>query len=127
MEILCQSLRSAAKAFVQGPYIRRLSRVMPKAFWHDLKSRDNPLNISKLEQRVLHVLAQGGAIHFERLRSGKIQAVRCITRDGQILTDCDLTVFDRLKKRRLIKSRSGKPYRATHLGIRSVRAQQDNR
>ncbi|WP_300037254.1 YjhX family toxin [uncultured Roseobacter sp.] len=85
------------------------------------------MNISKHEQRVLHVLAQGGAIHFERLPNGKIRDIRCITRDGHVLTDCDLRLFDRLKKRRFIKSTGGRPYRATRLGISSVNAQQDNR
>ena len=85
------------------------------------------MNISKHEQRVLHVLAQGGAIHFERLPNGKIHDIRCITRDGFILTDCSLRVFTRLKQRRLIKSVQGRPYRVTRLGLRSVHAQQDNR
>ena len=85
------------------------------------------MNISKHEQRVLHVLAQGGAIHFERLPNGKIDDIHCITRDGHVLTDCTLRIFERLKKRRFIKSVQGRPYRATRLGLRSVNAQQDNR
>ena len=85
------------------------------------------MNISKREQRVLHVLAQGGAIHFERLPNGKIRTIRCFTRDGHVMTDCDLRLFDRLKKRRFIKSVNGHPYRATRLGLRSVNAQHDNR
>ncbi len=85
------------------------------------------MNISKHEQRVLHVLAQGGAIHFERLPSGKIKSVRCTTRHGYVMTDCSLSVFERLKRRQLIKSRNGRPYRVTTLGLRAVNAQQDNR
>ncbi|MEM7300246.1 MAG: YjhX family toxin [Pseudomonadota bacterium] len=85
------------------------------------------MNISKHEQRVLHVLAQGGSIHFERMTNGKIQTVRCFTRDGHVLTDCDLKLFERLKKRKLIKSVSGKPYRATRLGLNTVNAQHNNR
>ncbi len=85
------------------------------------------MNISKLEQRVLHVLAQGGAIHFERAANGKVLDVTCITRDGHILSDCTLSVFDRLKKRRFIRSMGGRPYRATKLGVMAVRAQLDNR
>jgi uncharacterized protein len=85
------------------------------------------MNISKHEQRVLHVLAQGGAIHFKRAPGGKVQDVTCFTRDGHVLTDCTLPIFDRLKKRKFIRSRGGKPYRITHLGRVSVRPQLDNR
>ena len=85
------------------------------------------MNISKHEQRVLHVLAQGGAIHFERHPNGKIHTIRCVNRHGHVLTDCDLRLFDRLKKRRFIKSVGGRPYRATPLGLRSVNAQHNNR
>ncbi len=85
------------------------------------------MNISKREQRVLHVLAQGGAIHYERLTNGKIHDIQCVTRDGLILTDCSLPIFDRLKKRHLIKSVNGHPYRVTRLGLRTVAAQHDNR
>ena len=85
------------------------------------------MNISKHEQRVLHVLAQGGAIHYERGNNGKIRNVSCFTREGHVLADCSLKLFDRLKKRRFIKSIDGQPYRATRLGIRSVNPQYDNR
>ena len=100
---------------------------MPEAFSADIKPRDNPLNISRHEQRVLHVLAQGGAIHFERMTNGKVREVLCFTRDGHVLAECSLKLFDRLKKRRFIKSVNGRPYRATRLGIRSVNPQYDNR
>ena len=85
------------------------------------------MNISKNEQRVLHALAQGGAIHFERGNNGKVHTVTCYTREGHVLTACSLNLFDRLKKRRFIKSSGGRPYRITHLGVSSVRAQLDNR
>ncbi len=85
------------------------------------------MNLSKHEQRVLHVLAQGGEIRVERGDNGKVSEVLCVTRDGHILTTCTLEVFGRLKRRRLIRSLRGRPYRVTRLGITSVRAQQDNR
>jgi uncharacterized protein YjhX (UPF0386 family) len=66
------------------------------------------MNISRHEQRVLHVLAQGG-IHIERAENGKVTEVTCITRDGHVLADCTLAVFDRLKKRRFIRSVAGGP------------------
>jgi hypothetical protein len=59
--------------------------------------------------------------------NGKISHIRCYTRDGHVLTDCTFKVFERLRKRRLIKSQNGNPYRITRLGITSVRSQLDNR
>lgn len=90
-------------------------------------SRDITVNISKREQRVLHALAQGGVIRYERAANGKISNILCVTRDGHILTDCTLDVFNRLKRRRFIRSTGGQPYRVTRLGLTSVRAQLDNR
>ncbi len=85
------------------------------------------MNISKAEQRTLHVLARGGAIAVEKDDRGKIIAVNCISREGWSLSDCTLSVFQRMKRRRLIASAGGGPYRATALGRKSVRAQLDNR
>lgn len=85
------------------------------------------MNISKAEQRALHVLAQGGAIHVERAANGKVTTASCYTRDGHVLASCTLQVFERLKRRRLIHSSGGAPYRITRLGGVSVRAQLDNR
>lgn len=85
------------------------------------------MNISKLEQRVLHVLAQGGAIHHDRGATAKITSVLCRTRDGHILTDLTLDVFRRLRRRGFLTSRSGGPYRISRKGRLAVRAQVDNR
>ncbi|NSX54370.1 YjhX family toxin [Parasulfitobacter algicola] len=85
------------------------------------------MNISKHEQRVLHVLAQGGAIHYERAKNGKIRKIICFTRDGHVLTDCTMNIFQRLRKRRFVRSENSKPYRVTRLGIVCVRSQADNR
>ncbi|MCL4107655.1 UNVERIFIED_CONTAM: hypothetical protein GTU68_022116 [Idotea baltica] len=85
------------------------------------------MNISKQEQRVLHVLAQGGEIHYVRTSNGKVRDVICYTRDGHVLTTCTLDLFERLKKRRFIRSKNGRPYHITKAGIVSVRAQLDNR
>lgn len=85
------------------------------------------MNISKSEQRVLHVLSQGGAIHYHRAPNGKVARVSCVTRDGHVLTTCTLSLFTRLRKRRFIHSANGRPYRITRLGLQSVRAQLDNR
>ena len=85
------------------------------------------MSISKAEQRVLHALAQGGAILFERGDNGKIAKTTCVTREGHILVGCTSAVFTRLKKLRLIRSRGGAPYRITKRGVETVRAQLDNR
>ena len=85
------------------------------------------MNISKYEQRVLHVLAQGGAIHVQRLANGKVGDIACMTRDGHKLSDCTYAVFDRLRKWKLIRSMNGRPYRITRRGLGAVRAQLDNR
>ncbi|MGI3165603.1 YjhX family toxin [Pseudooceanicola sp. 200-1SW] len=85
------------------------------------------MNISKIEQRVLHALAQGGRILYERAPNGRVTEVTCVTRDGLILSDLTLEVFRRLRQRRLIESRASSPYRISDKGRRNVRAQPDNR
>ena len=85
------------------------------------------MNISKYEQRVLHVLAQGGRIHHERGDGRKITEIMCVTRDGFILSDCTMAVFQKLRRKRLIESRHGGPYHISSRGRRSVRSQADNR
>ena len=86
-----------------------------------------PVNISKYEQRVLHALAQGGQIRHIKDATGKVIEVDCFNRDGFRLADCTMPVFRKLRRKRLIISRGGKPYRITREGLRAVRAQLDNR
>ncbi|MFC3786737.1 hypothetical protein GGR90_002714 [Sphingopyxis italica] len=85
------------------------------------------MNISKAEQRVLHVLAQGGMIRHRRGESGHIVEALCFTRDGHILANTGLPLFNRLRRRGFIASHGGAPYRITQAGLRAVRAQLDNR
>jgi uncharacterized protein YjhX (UPF0386 family) len=85
------------------------------------------VNISKPQQRTLHALAQGGAITLVRDDRGGVIAAQCHNRDGWLLSDCNLGVFKALKKRRLIASRNGGPYRITREGLVNLRAQLDNR
>lgn len=84
------------------------------------------MNISRSEQRVLHVLALGGRIDHLRNHGRKVDEVVCVTRDGLILANCTLAVFQRLRRKRLIGSEGGGPYRISRLGRLSVRAQVDN-
>ena len=85
------------------------------------------MNISKYEQRTLHALAQGGRINHRKNDVGHIVEIDCLNRDGWRLDDCTLAVFQRLRRRRLIKSENGGPYRITRAGLDAVRAQLDNR
>ncbi|WP_323033886.1 YjhX family toxin [Paracoccus sp. (in: a-proteobacteria)] len=85
------------------------------------------MNISRHEQRALHVLALGGRILHQREDGPKIISVTCVTREGMILSDFDMAIFSRLRRKRLIESRSGSPYRISKRGRLSVRAQLDNR
>ncbi|WP_033068512.1 YjhX family toxin [Thalassospira australica] len=85
------------------------------------------MNISKNEQRVLHALAQGGLIKVIKDDKNRILEADCITRDGWFLTACTLDVFKKLRKRRLIRSRGGQPYRITREGLLSVCAELSQR
>jgi len=85
------------------------------------------MNVSKYEQRVLHALAQGGRIEHRFGDDGRIAQIDCLTRDGWRLADCTMGVFVKLRKRRLIGSMGGQPYRITREGLAAVRAQLDQR
>ena len=85
------------------------------------------MNVSKYEQRVLHALAQGGRITYEKDERGKIIEVMCVTRDGWVLSDCTLSIFQKLRKRGLIASQASQPYQITREGLGAVRSQLDNR
>lgn len=85
------------------------------------------MNISKPQQRTLHALAQGGKIVLTRDDGGTILAAECFTGDGWLLSDCDLAVFKSLKRKGLIASRNGQPYRISREGLANLRSQLDNR
>jgi uncharacterized protein len=84
------------------------------------------LNISKTQQRVLHALAQGGLIDLVR-EDDRIVGVECWSREGWLLTDCTLALFKALKRKKLIASTGGGPYRITRHGLANLRAQLNNR
>jgi uncharacterized protein YjhX (UPF0386 family) len=85
------------------------------------------MNISRDEQRVLHVLAQGGLIRYTRGPNGRIIEAHCYTHDGSVLATCTLDIIAKLRRKRLIESRASSPYRISETGRRSVRSQLDNR
>ncbi|HVY50629.1 MAG TPA: YjhX family toxin [Devosia sp.] len=85
------------------------------------------MDISREEQRVLHVLAQGGVIEALKDGHGRIEAVACINRDGFLLPNIGMPLFKKLKRRHTIASQNGGPYRITRRGLALVRSEADNR
>lgn len=85
------------------------------------------MNITRAEQRILHLLAQGGWIFLERDNDGEIEAVHCYTRDNWRYAGFDLALFRKLKRRKAIASKNSGPYRITRRGLELVRSRLDNR
>lgn len=85
------------------------------------------MDISRTEQRILHMLAQGGRIEIEKNDSRKIEAVICLTRDGWRYPGFDLELFRKLKRKKAVASSNGGPYRITRRGLELVRSELDNR
>lgn len=85
------------------------------------------MDISRAEQRILHLLAQGGRIELTRDETRKIAQIKLITREGWLFVGLDLETFRKLKRKRAISSRHGKPYGVTRRGLDLVRSQLNNR
>ena len=85
------------------------------------------MDISRAEQRILHLLAQGGHIEVIRDDHNKPTELHCFNRDGWRYSGLDLRLFRKLKRKRAIASSGGKPYRITRRGLELVRAEFDNR
>ena len=84
------------------------------------------MDILRAEQRILHLLAQGGRIEKRRDENCEL-IVECFSRDGWRYPHLDLLLFRKLKRKRTIASREGGPYRITRRGLFLVRSQLDNR
>ena len=85
------------------------------------------MDISRSEQQILHLLAQGGQVRALKDNRGRIIGADCFTREGWKLTAFDLALFRKLKRRRAIASAGGQPYRITRRGLELVRSELDNR
>jgi uncharacterized protein YjhX (UPF0386 family) len=85
------------------------------------------MDISRAEQRILHLLAQGGRIEITRDDNRKIEKLQLVTREGWAFSGLDLVTFRKLKQKKAIKSQGDRPYRITERGLVLVRAEQDNR
>lgn len=85
------------------------------------------MDISRDEQRILHALAQGGRIHALKDDKGRIIDIECYNRDGWKLTQCPLWLFQKLRRRKAIKSQQSRPYQITRRGLELVRSEFDNR
>lgn len=85
------------------------------------------MDISRNEQRILHLLAQGGRIEIDKDDRKRIEQIQCLTRHGWAIPDFDLGLFRKLKRKKAIASSNGGPYRITRHGLKLVRPELDNR
>ncbi len=90
-----------------------------------LRTKDT-MDISRAEQRILHLLAQGGRIELIK-DNKKLAKLNCYSRDGWQFPGLDEHLFRKLKKKRAIASKGGAPYRITRRGLELVRSELDNR
>ena len=85
------------------------------------------MDISRSEQRILHLLAQGGSVRIEKDDGRHISKIELFTREGWIFSGMQIETFRKLKRRGLIASRNACPYHITRRGLELVRAQANNR
>ena len=85
------------------------------------------MDISRAEQRILHLLAQGGRIELTRDENRRIEKIQLFTREGWMFSGLDIVTFRKLKQKKAIRSIGGMPYRITERGLVLVRAEQNNR
>ena len=85
------------------------------------------MDISRADQRILHIMAQGGRIEVVRDDSRKIEKINFFSRDGWLCPPVNAELFRKLKRLKAIRSVGGKPYQITERGLELVRSQADNR
>jgi uncharacterized protein YjhX (UPF0386 family) len=85
------------------------------------------MDISRTEQRVLHLLAQGGHLEVKKNERKRIVSVECLTRDGWRFQGIELELFRKLKRKKAVASVNSGPYRITRRGLELVRSELDNR
>ena len=85
------------------------------------------MDISREEQRILHLLAQGGKIVIQKDEKQNILEIECFTREGWLYPSVNLRLFRKLKHKKTIASSNGGPYRITRRGLELVRSQLNNR
>lgn len=85
------------------------------------------MDISRMEQRVLHLLAQGGRLEVKKNERKRITSIECLTRDGWRFQGIDLELFRKLKRKKAVASSNSGPYRITRRGLELVRSELDNR
>ena len=76
---------------------------------------------------MLHALAQGGVIRQFKDEHNRISNIECLTREGWLLSLCTMDLFKTLRRKGLIASSNGGPYRITRGGLQAVRSRPDNR
>lgn len=81
-----------------------------------------PMNISRLERRVMNALALGGRILLIRDDDGTAIDVECYTREGWILSDCTFAMFKSLRAKKFVASQNSGPYRITRHGLLLLRS-----
>lgn len=77
------------------------------------------MDISRTEQRILHLLAQGGRIEIEKNDKKRIASVKCLTRDGWHYPDVDLDLFRKLKRKKAVSSSEAAPTASPGAGSHS--------
>lgn len=77
------------------------------------------MNISKIERRALEMLSFGGCIAVEK-EGKQVHEAYFINREGWFLDGYGLREFDQLRRKKLIASQAGGPYRITRTGVQAL-------